>query len=566
MLVNLHVKNLALLDEADIDFQEGLNILTGETGAGKSLLIGSVQLALGGKVPKNLTAGADVTAYVELTFAVTQAQTIEKLARLGVEPEDGCIVVSRKIPPAGRSVCRINGETHSASSVREVSSLLLGLHGQHEHESLLVRGNHLKFLDAYAKDALKEPKEALREAYDACRRLRGQFDALCTDEAQRNRQISFLEFEIGEIRDAALQPGEDERLEADYRRLLNGQKIVSAVSVCAALCAQEDSSASDLIGRALRELQTAAPYDETIQELTEQLSQIESLLGDFSIDLADYMQGLDVSEEVFAQTEERLNEVNRLKARYGKTLPDIEKALADKEAELEELQNYEMRMAQLKKDLRQAEETLAEKAACVSRIRQEQAAVFAKEVGQSLADLNFLQVRFDVEFGRRDESGPDGFDEVRFLICTNPGEPLRPLDEVASGGELSRIMLALKTILAKNDEIDTLIFDEIDAGISGRTAQKVAEKLRTAAGSHQIICITHLPQIASMADAHFLIEKSTEETDGDSRTQSRISLLTEEESVRELARMLGGAKITESVLGNAREMKELANKLKRRSV
>lgn len=554
MLVNLHVRNLALLKEADVDLQDGLNILTGETGAGKSLLIGSVQLALGGKVSRNLLHESGEPAYAELTFEVTRPHTLQALSALGIEPEDGAVVISRKIPQSGRSVCRINGETFSASAVRQAASLLLDLHGQHEYEALLTKSSHLKYLDAFAKDEVGALADGLSEAYHTFVQCKKQYADFSKDESERSRQISFLQFEIDEITQADLKPGEDERLEAEYRRMLKAQKLREAAQTCSAMCAHNDPNALDLIGRSVRELSEAAAYDGQLEELAGRLAEIESLLADFNLDLASWEQDLEMSQEKLAQTQQRLDAINHLKTRYGRSIGEILQALSEKEEELDGLLHYESRMQELKIQLVQAESALAAQAEELSAVRREAAKDFCAAVEGALKDLNFLQVHFEAAFTKRAQPGPDGIDDVRFLISTNPGEPLRPLDEVASGGELSRIMLGIRTVLARNDEIDTLIFDEIDAGISGRTAQKVAEKLKMTAACHQIICITHLPQIAAMADAHYLIEKNS--TDG--HTLSEIMLLSREESVTELARMLGGAKITDSVLASAEEMKELA--------
>ncbi len=554
MLLNLHVKNLALIEEAEVEFAPGLNILTGETGAGKSILIGSIHLALGEKVPKDMLRDNAETALVELVFSVENPQTARALEEMDLFLEDGMIIMTRRISGSGRSVCRINGETVSAAVMRRAASLLIDIHGQQEHQSLLAKRNHLHYLDAYAKRKLEGKLDKLEECYREYIECKDRLEEASLDEEQQARELSFLQYEIDEIDRAGLVPGEDDALEAEYRRLSNGRKILDAAGECRECCADGSSSASDQLDRAVRALMGVSEYDEEAGALSEQLQEIDSLLSDFNRDLASYMDEFEFSEERFAGTEERLDLINHLKSKFGRTIDEILAQKKDKEAEVDKLTHYEEYRSGLAKRLNEAEEALREITEEVSAIRREQAVPFVNEIKQALADLNFLDVRLNLEFERLDHYTAGGWDDARFYISTNPGEPLKPLDTIASGGELSRIMLAIKKVLAGNDDIETLIFEEIDAGISGRTAQMVAEKIRQTARDHQIICITHLPQIAAMADTHFLIEKTSDA----SSTISEIRPLSREESIEELARMLGGARITDAVLENAREMKEMA--------
>lgn len=554
MLLNLHVKNLALIEETEVNFGHGLNILSGETGAGKSIIIGSVNLALGEKVPKAMLRENADYALVELVFTLEHPRQEQALRELDIFPENGEIIMSRKILASGRSVCRINSETVSAALMRKVASLLIDIHGQHEHQSLLAKKNHMKYLDDYAKKELASKKENLSEIYQNYINCKKQLEEASLDTEQQARELSFLQYEIAEIEEANLQPGEDEQLEADYRRLSHGRKIMEAAAECRELCSDGMNSASDNIGRAVRALLGVSDYDDQIAGLSGQLQEIDNLMSDFNRDLADYLSELDFSDEAFAEVEERLDTINHLKSKYGKTIDLILEEKLRKEAQVEKLLHYEEYRSQLEENLKQAEGHLKEISGEVSKIRKKYAKILVSETKDALLDLNFLDVQFEMEFSKTAHYTANGWDEARFMISTNPGEPLKPLDSVASGGELSRIMLALKTVLAENDEIETLIFDEIDSGISGRTAQMVAEKIKLTGRNHQIICITHLPQIAAMADSHFLIEKTSNETS----TISQIRKLDREESVNELARMLGGVKITDTVLQNAREMKEMA--------
>ena len=553
MLQSLHVKNLALIDEAEVNFEKGLNILSGETGAGKSIIIGSVNLALGGKASRDMVRRDAGYALVELIFQIENEELEEKLKALDVYPEDHQVIMTRKLM-SGRSVCRINSETVAASRMRDVASCLIDIHGQHEHQSLLSYKNHLKYLDAYAGNEVENVKTALAKAFKTYQAKKKELSEASLDEEQQARELSFLQFEIEEITNANLQDGEDEELETLYRKLANGRKIMESAGTAHELTAGSGENASELIGRALRELLSVSTYDETMQSLADQLSEIDSLLGDFTHELSVYLSEADFSEELFCRTQERLDEINHLKSKYGDSIEKILHALEEKEAQAEKLAHFDAYRKQLEDELAKQEAVVRNYSDQLHEIRQKYAKIFVKEVTQSLIDLNFLDVRFEMRFEKLDHYTANGQDDARFYISTNPGEELRPLEQIASGGELSRIMLALKTVLAEHDDIETLIFDEIDSGISGRTAQMVAEKMKMTGKNHQIICITHLPQIAAMADAHFLIEKMAE----NGSTVSQIRMLEREESISELARMLGGVKITDRVLESAKEMKELA--------
>lgn len=553
MLQSLHVKNLALIDEAEVNFEKGLNILSGETGAGKSIIIGSVNLALGGKASRDMVRRDADYALVELIFQIENEELEEKLKALDVYPEDHQVIMTRKLM-SGRSVCRINSETVAASRMRDVASFLIDIHGQHEHQSLLSYKNHLKYLDAYAGNEVENVKTALAKAFKTYQAKKKELSEASLDEEQQARELSFLQFEIEEITNANLQDGEDEELETLYRKLANGRKIMESAGTAHELTAGSGENASELIGRALRELISVSAYDETMQSLSDQLSEIDSLLGDFTHELSAYLSDTDFSEELFCRTQERLDEINHLKSKYGDSIEKILHALEEKEAKAEKLAHFDAYRKQLEDELAKQEAVVRNYSDQLHEIRQKYAKIFVKEVTQSLIDLNFLDVRFEMRFEKLDHYTANGQDDARFYISTNPGEELRPLEQIASGGELSRIMLALKTVLAEHDDIETLIFDEIDSGISGRTAQMVAEKMKMTGKNHQIICITHLPQIAAMADAHFLIEKMAE----NGSTVSQIRMLEREESISELARMLGGVKITDRVLESAKEMKELA--------
>lgn len=552
MLLELHVKNLALIEKADVEFGEGLNILTGETGAGKSIIIGSVTMALGGKASReSIRHGADY-AYVELVFSVSGEDKAKALKELEVEPaEDGTVIVSRKIM-ASRSVSRINDETVTTARLRQITGLLLDIHGQHEHQSLLYKSKHLEILDAYVKASTQPVKQKIAKEYQSYRALIKRLEEFDMDSESRIREADFLRFEIQEIEEAGLKEGEEEELTSVYRRFAHSQKI--AASLGDAYNAVE----GEWLSRALREVEQVVEFDHALDGIRDQLYDADSILEDAKREISSYMGSMEFDEETFRQTEERLDLIHNLQAKYGPTISKINQKLEEKRKRLDELEDYDYHREQTKKELEQCRNHLEGFCAQLSGIRKKASRDLIKKIRDGLVDLNFLDVEFDMEFKRLEHFGASGWDEVQFIISTNPGQPMRPLKDVASGGELSRIMLAIKTVLADSDDIPTLIFDEIDTGISGRTAQKVSEKLSYIAGSHQVICITHLPQIAAMADAHFEISKSAI----NGSTLTTIRLLDRQASVEELARLLGGAEITDTVRKNAAEMKDLADRTK----
>lgn len=559
MLQRLHVKNLALMEETEVEFGSGLNILTGETGAGKSLLIGSVNLALGGKFEKDMLREGAQNALVELVFSCDGEEVMRKLAELELEAEDDMILISRKMQP-GKSVFKVNGETVTARQVKELAEVLLDIHGQHEHQSLLRIRKHREILDAYCGDAVAEPAQAVAQEYAVCRKLEKEVAEESLDEAAKAREQSLAEFEWKEIEEAHLSEGEDAALEQEYRRMSNSRKIRESLSESYRYSGTDtEGGAGAALSRALRALQTVSAYDGRLQELEEQLAEVDSLLADYNRDMAEYMGDCEFDGEAFAQTEERLNLINRLKGKYGATIPEILAYGASRQALLEKLSDYDAYMERIRGELDDAKVRLEQACGRLSKVRKEHALLLTERLKQALSQLNFQTVEFETAVRAGGEMTACGYDEVEFLISTNPGESLKPLGQVASGGELSRVMLAIKTVLAGRDAIDTLIFDEIDAGISGRTAWKVAGQLDEVSAAHQVICITHLPQIAAMADTHFVIEKSS----GGGRTVTDIRQIEGEEELEELARLLGSDAPTAAALSNAQELRGQALAQKR---
>lgn len=558
MLVSLHVKNFAIINEIEVCFKDHLNIMTGETGAGKSIIIGSVNAALGAKINKDIVRNGAEYALAELVFETKNEAVFHMMRELDIPVEGEQIIISRKIM-SGRSICKINGENVTASALSTIAGLLIDIHGQHEHQSLLHKQKHMEIVDRFAKDEIGSLKQELEQSYKEYSRLKQEYDKAGIDEDKRLREISYLEYEVNEINSAVLIPGEDEELAERYKKLSNANTIAEGLQTVYHLTGYDASAAGDSIGRALRQLTKISEYDNSLNCFLSQAADIESLLNDLNRDISEYISNLDNPEEELSEVTSRLDLINHLKSKYGNSVEQIMDYCHDCEARLEKYRDYDKYMAKLDKSVSDAENKLKTLSEQLSQIRQRKAKELTGRIREALVALNFLDVKFDMTFERTEHYTADGIDDGEFIISTNPGEAMKPLSRIASGGELSRIMLGIKSVLADKDEIETLIFDEIDVGISGRTAQKVSEQLSNIARNHQIICITHLAQIAAMADSHYVIEKST---DGLS-THTMIRELTQDESIDELSRILGGAEITDRVRDNAIEMRQLADAAKK---
>ena len=559
MLLNLHVKNFALIDDADVSFGEGLNIFTGETGAGKSLLIDAIGAALGVKTSGNMIRHGEERAQVELVFGPVEGAAAQELEEMDAGPdEEGMIVIAKTILP-GRSLNKINDRSVTAQKLRDVTAKLVHIHGQNEHQYLFRKSEHLRILDSWCRKESGPLKERVSAAYRVYTGLRKELEELDIDESARLRETDLLKYEIREIEEAALKRGEEEELENAHKKMRNARRIAEALGTAREAFGSDGyDSASDSVGKAVHALSVAAEYDPALAGMHESAVTVESLMADLAAEIDGYLDDLAFSEEDHARVENRLDVIRNLEAKYGRDYDAVMSAYETRSQRLGVLENLDRRKAELEKELGTAEKVLEEASDALTALRTREALNLAAEIRRHLEDLNFLQVRFEVRISPAQDYGPNGRDEAEFYISMNPGEELQPLAKTASGGELSRIMLAVKTVLADADDIGTLIFDEIDAGISGRTAQKVSEKLALIAKSRQVICITHLAQIAAMADRHFRIEKRTEEN----RTATHIALLDQDDTVEELARILGGVSVTEAVMDNAREMKKLALELK----
>ncbi len=559
MLESVSVKNFALIREAEIELGSGLNILTGETGAGKSIIIGSIGLTLGAKASTDVIREGAEYALSELTFKVTDEDQIKaiKAMDLPVE-EDGTVILSRKIS-TGRSVLKVCGESVTVKQMRELAGILIDIHGQHEHQSLLKPSKQRELLDAYCGAEMEKVLEDIRVSYRNYCAVTERIAGLNVDDARRQREISLAEYEVGEIEAANITPGEEEELERQHRKMKNASSVFEYLNNVQELLQSDGEGLLDAAGRAVHEMNSAMTLDDDLKELCNDLTSAEEVLRDVSRGIDSYMEQTDFDEAAFRETEERLDVLNHLMSKYGASTEKVLEYCEKRKAELEELSDLDETLAKLEKEKAEAETVLKKACDKAHKIRCEQAVILEKEITETLLDLNFLKVKFSISVKATKDYSSNGADEVEFLISLNPGEKERALSEVASGGELSRIMLALKSVFARKDAIGTLIFDEIDTGISGKTAWKVSEKMAAIAKDHQVICITHLPQIAAMADTHFMIEK--DENEG--RTETNISKLDESAQTEELARMLGGDVITDAVLANAKDLKQQAAEVKK---
>lgn len=552
MLDRLMVKDLALIEKSVVEFGPGLNILTGETGAGKSILLGSIQLALGQKANKDMIRHGSEQALIELSFSLgEEKEAALKELEEDLEIEEGSLIIRRKISEK-KSENRVNDLSVTLAKLREISGELLDLHGQHEHHSLLKEGAHLAILDSFMTRRGGRILSEVKEAYENYREKKKKVEAYSLPEEERKRELDFLQFELEELSSANLKPGEEEQLSKDYAVYENRDRLKSLL-----LRVQEELADRDFHGP-VKNLEEAVAFDESLKNVLDTAYELEAVGEDCLRAVEHYLDHSEMDEEKFFLLGERLDTIRSLMMKYGGTEEKALEALSKKEERLRFLTDYEKEKALMEEALARSEEELREKAEKLSLERQKTAKELEERIQQEMQELGFLDTRFTFRFEKKREISEKGLDEVESYVSLNPGEPLRPLREVGSGGELSRIMLSIKTVLADTDAVPTLIFDEIDTGISGRTAEKVGEKLEKIAKNHQVILITHLPQIAAKADRHFLIEKNVQE----GKTKTEIHALNEEASVKELARLLGGEELTEAALQNARSLKAKAKEKK----
>lgn len=559
MLNCLHVRNIALIDEVTLNFHHNLNIFSGETGAGKSMLIDSIQFAIGNRTTKQIIRKGQQCAYVKLTFSDTKGMGIAYIEENGFPYEESTIELERTLYTSGRTVYKINGVTSIRQTVKELASILIDVHGQHEPQSLLDVATHIQMLDSFGQPAFLEKKSLYRQTYEKWQAIKNELEKVGIDDRKKLQLKDMLEFQINEIGECNLKESEEEELKNQYEVLSHAEKILmqSQRSYDFLEGHGDEGGASSLIGRASQSLQDISGISTELGELYDQLLSIEAQLQDVSYQMRRYVDDIEYSPELLMEIQTRLDTIYKLKQKYGSSITEILAYKDECEKELLELVSSDANKEKLGAELEILEKTLTELADELTAERQKVADDIAIKIDTHLKDLQMPYAAFRVRIGRQKNFTKQGIDEVEFLIRTNLGEDLHPLSKIASGGEISRVMLAIKTVLVLGDNIDTVIFDEIDTGISGLAAQKVGEKLAVIASARQVICITHLPQIAAMGDKNYLIEKKVI----DNHTKTFLNELAEGEIHTELCRLMGGL-ITENTLQSAREIKESATKYK----
>lgn len=555
MLEHLHIKNVALIAESELHFEKGLNILTGETGAGKSMIIDSLHFALGDRVNRDFLRKEEQSAVVEALFSTDNPKVSVFLEKNGIPAEeDGTLLITRTMQASGKTVARVNGSTVTAGMLKELAGELLDIYGQHEHQSLLNPTRHIQLLDRFCGEELEEKLAEYRAEFSREKELKKQLEMLCGEESSRAQRLDILQFQKEEIEGASLRAGEEEELLEQKKRLGSVEKLMrlSVEGVELLYDGREGmASACDNLGEALRCLQEAAALDHSLAELCERMDNVYAQLEDGAREWKKYTRLLEADPDALENIEERLQIIYRLKRKYGGSVEAVLDFYQKAVEELDFLQNSEERAAELEYTLQAVHDRMTELAGEITAVRKSTALQVQTQVEQALHDMEMAQAKFYISVEKRDHFAADGLDKVEFLISANAGEDLKPLAKIASGGEMSRVMLALKTVLVDADEIGTFIFDEIDTGVSGKTARKVGEKMSLLGKKRQILCITHLPQIAAMADNHFRIEKHVAE----GRTTTTVESLDEKASCREIARLMGGEEITETTMAAARELR-----------
>ena len=559
MLSDLQVKNFALIDQVNINFKQGLNILSGETGAGKSIIIGALDLLLGARASTDVIRTAKDAAYISAFFQPSELEIINDiLAEAGVEKEQNGILIAREIKANGRNRTLINGQLATLRMVRKISRYLIDIHGQHEHQLLLDQASHLMILDAFIGSEIEALQEFIKENYAKYQALNKELTEIDIDDAERVRELDILNFQIDEIEKAGLKPGEYQALKEKYQSLSHGEEIYQNTTEVLNAISGDDYSAQGLLDRMAvlkNKLESLKDYNKNLAKLNKSFADIYYSLEEFSFELGDYCSSFNYDEEELSLIADRLDLLNSLFRKYGDSVEEILDYLAEVKAKKKKLENIEEKIAQIKEEKNELKNILTKKAEKLSEVRKERAGEFETKLSNELQDLAMEDVRFELSFQKK-ELGENGIDRVEFLISPNKGEELRPLSKIASGGEISRIMLALKTITAGLDQVDTLVFDEVDSGVGGETAARMAEKLVNISKNRQIICITHLPQIATAGSHHYLIKKEK----GKNRTYTHIHSLAEQQRVEEIARMIGGTKMTEKTIAHAEEMLDMAAK------
>ncbi|WP_096434725.1 DNA repair protein RecN [Alteribacter populi] len=561
MLVDLSIRNFAIIDHVNVPFEEGLTVLTGETGAGKSIIIDAIGLLIGGRGSVEFVRHGSKRAEIEGLFSVEASHDIYPLLNdLGIEPtEDDTVVIRREITSQGKSICRINGKLVTLASLRQVGQLLVDIHGQHEHQQLLQVDKHLFLLDRYAEHEIYEAKQEYRALFDRYTKTKKKFSQLTENEQQMAQRLDLIQYQLEEIEKAQLQPDEDVFLSEEKQRLGNSEQLYQRVHDSHQALYGENKGL-EWIMVALNQMEEASELDEGLKKIHENITNCYYLLEETAFSLRDYVESIEFNPERLNDIEARLSELNTLKRKYGENVNDVMEYASKIEEEVETLENKEEHLQKWAEELEAIQKDLSVEAKHVSKLRKQEASKLTDEIQRQLKELYMEKTKFEVTFHDRLEKvfTKDGYDHVEFMVATNQGEPLKPLVKVASGGEISRIILALKTILAGHEGVTSLIFDEVDTGVSGRVAQAIAQKIHHISAGSQVLCITHLPQVAAMADTHLFIAKGEKE----GRVTTEVTPLTERQKVEEVGRMISGVEMTDLTRKHAEELLVQAEEMK----
>ncbi|HET7627490.1 MAG TPA: DNA repair protein RecN [Bacillales bacterium] len=558
MLGELSIRHFGIIESVDLSFDKGMTVITGETGAGKSMIIDAIGLLIGGRGSAEFVRHGAEKAEIEGLFYIDNGHPCrEELASLGLETDDEMIVLRREISKAGKSVCRINGKMVTLAALKQTGKKLIDIHGQHEHQDLLQSERHLSLLDNFGGTKVDETSEKYRERFESYVELRKRWKQLHENEKEAAQRIDLIRFQVEEIDEAALVPNEDEQLEEERAVLANYERVFAALKKSYESLNGEQRGL-EWVGEAMQSLSQIANVNDDYRQMHERLADHYYLLEEMTFSIRDTFESLAYDPERLNELESRLHDLQKLKKKYGDSVNDILAYRRQAAAELDQLTNRDRQVEETKAALASIKEQLRVDAKRLTEARKETANRLIEAITNELAELQMAKTRFDVQFSERSDFARDGLDDVEFLISTNPGEPLKPLARVASGGELSRIMLALKSIFSKGEGITSIIFDEVDTGVSGRAAQAMAEKIHRLSAHSQVFCITHLPQVAAMADTHLFITKK----ESRDRTITSVESLNTEQQIDEIGRMISGAEMTELTKQHAKELLDLAGRLK----
>ncbi|MBM7651558.1 DNA repair protein RecN [Neobacillus cucumis] len=560
MLAELSIKNIAIIEDLSISFEKGLTVLTGETGAGKSIIIDAIHLLVGGRGSAEFVRHGEEKAVIQGLFQLDDPNhpVYVRAYDFGIDIEEGMVILRRDISRSGKSVCRINGKLVTIATLREIGSTLVDIHGQHEHQELMDETRHLPLLDQFGAEEINPSLEEYSQVFRRYEQTLHKLKLLSENDQQTAHRLDLIQFQLDEIQNANLKPNEDEELAEEKRRLGNFEKVFEAIQT-GYNALKGEQKGLDWIGMVMGSLEDAAALDSNFKELSDSVSNSFYLLEDVAHALRNELDVLEYDPQRLNDIEDRLNEINQLKRKYGKTIIEILEYAAKIEEEIETLQNKETHIGELEKELSSIKKDLILEAKQLTEIRHKWAEKLTKLIHKELKELYMEKTIFEIRF----ESEPhhfakNGVDHVEFYISTNPGEPLKPLSKVASGGELSRIMLALKSIFSKHQGVTSIIFDEVDTGVSGRVAQSIAEKIYKVAIGSQVLCISHLPQVAAMADTHLFIAKLIK----GGRTKTSVTSLKTGEKIKEIGRMISGTEITDLTKKHAEELLQIAGKIK----